>query len=92
METNLIIQSALLAWFLIHFEPLEKVRFNIAEKLCNINLQQLAKVITCFKCLSFWLTLGIGLTVYKDFFIIEAILAALLAELYEHFINHNKLD
>lgn len=70
----------LIAWFVTHFEPVQE----LLQKLYLINrIEKLVDVITCFKCLSFWLVL-IGTW---DVFL--AIVASLIAHLYDSITEGN---
>ena len=49
-----------IAWFAAHFTPLQLLIDKLYDKLpCSWNsLYQTREYLSCFKCLSFWITLG----------------------------------
>jgi len=63
----------LIAWLVIYFTPAQ----HMIQKLPSA----IVDFLTCFKCLSFWLTF------FCTFDLINAILAALLATVYDKYIN-----
>ena len=93
MEYLLILQGLLTSWFILNFEPLEKMRYSIVELLCRCRLSKLALVLICFKCCTFWLTLVLGWAMFGEFTFFEAAAASFIAYSYDtHYNNNIKLD
>ena len=64
--------SALSLLFVKYFSPIQPVREWIVNKLINFMikyklwfLEYLVQILTCPFCFSFWLTLGLTLSLYK---------------------------
>jgi hypothetical protein len=74
----------LIAWWWTNFEPLQnflrkKIKPLIYGKACNTPEWRatIADALSCFKCMSFWITLGVTLDPFS------AILAAFFAYSYD---------
>lgn len=89
MEYKIIINCILIAWWIVNFIPLQAFLDKyIKPKIKN---EYIKNALSCFKCMSFWSVL-IGIA-YCDmrFGFIEAILASLIAYLYERIMNTIKI-
>ena len=69
---ELLALSALSLLFVKYFSPIQPVREWIVNKLINFMikyklwfLEYLVQILTCPFCFSFWLTLGLTLSLYK---------------------------
>ncbi len=80
----MIIDGLLIGWFFSQFEPvqsfLDKVYKYLPEKL-----QFSRSYLGCFKCLTFWITLGITFNIYT------AILLSMIAYTYDRFMSSIKI-
>ena len=54
---ELAIRLFLLAWFFTHFEPIKDQITDLYSKYFGTWLQQGFEILSCFRCLSFWIVL-----------------------------------
>lgn len=88
MEYKSILNSLLIAWWFTSFIPLQNFIKPYKEKY--IKNFYLKEVLSCFKCLSFWVCLIYFGVIYHQFGFLEAILSAVIAYTYEKVMNSLK--
>lgn len=89
----ILIYCFFIAWFITNFEPLQSLIQNVTDNILQKNIHNkylftivdnIYIVLSCFKCLSLWLTL------FVTFNPLFAFIIAFLADTYLHLINKNK--
>lgn len=81
MEWMLLLKGILIAWFLAFFEPYQEYIVEPIKKYIPLKFWYLRKALSCFKCLSLYITLIVS----HSFFC--AILASLIAYTYQKIID-----
>lgn len=71
---ELAVKTFLVAWFIIHFEPIELLVRQLPTWLTDILL--------CFKCLSFWMVFFITFDFYY------AIAGSIIATIYMRYVDN----
>lgn len=80
-----LIKPLLLAWFISNFEPGQSLIDRVYKYLPK-KLQFTRTYLECFKCLSFWITLGMTQDIYL------AILYSIIAYIYTRLLNQLKIN
>jgi hypothetical protein len=87
MKLELMYRVLLFAWWFSNFTPLTDFINKKIKPLISNKLSYLKDALTCWKCLSFWITLGSGFIFCNEFLWAEAILAAVIAYSYDRIMN-----
>lgn len=74
---EIAIKTFLAAWFITNFEPITEHTKGLYAKYYNSYLRIGFEILTCFKCLSFWLIL---VTTFDPFY---AVAGSFLATIYD---------
>lgn len=88
IKWRLILNGILIGWWLSNFIPLQDFLTKYVKP--KIKSEYIKTAMSCFKCLSFWGTLIIFAVNQSSFGIYEAIIASLIAYIYERIMNSIK--
>ena len=74
-----IFHLILITWFIINFEPGQNIFYRITERWNNFFTNEMFNVLSCPKCLGFWLTLSCSFNFY--YAVIVSIISYMLNKL-----------
>lgn len=74
-----LLEPLLIAWLVKYFTPLQNLIFKYIKN------QTILQAVTCFKCLSFWITIIFTLT--TQFSLYPAIINSIIAYIFERIDN-----
>ncbi len=89
IKWRLILNGILMGWWISNFIPLQDFITKYIKPKIKINYINTA--MSCFKCLSFWFTLLIFAICESRIGFFEAIIASLIAYIYERIMNTIKI-